>query len=172
MVAGIAQLVEQGFCKAQVGGSSPLPGSKKMQRLISITSKNTSKLNSSSLKQDYEDKKYWGLEITVDLYNCDSETIRDAGKIKTFVKELCERIGMKRFGQCVVVNFGEEPRVSGFSMTQLIETSLISGHFVNQSNAVYLNIFSCSYFDPVVVGKYAKEFFGASDYVLSVNFRK
>ena len=25
--AGIAQLVEQGFCKAQVGGSSPLPGS-------------------------------------------------------------------------------------------------------------------------------------------------
>ncbi|MEX2013549.1 MAG: S-adenosylmethionine decarboxylase [Parcubacteria group bacterium] len=143
-----------------------------MQKFISITSNNISKLNSSSLKQDYEDKKYWGLETTIDLYNCDPETIRNAEKIKAFVIELCDRIDMKRFGQCVVVNFGEEPRVSGFSMTQLIETSLISGHFANQSNAVYLNIFSCRYFSPEVVGEYAKEFFGASNYILSVNLRK
>ena len=143
-----------------------------MQRLASITSSNINKLNLSSLKQDYEDKKYWGLEATVDLYNCDPETIRNSEKIKAFVAELCERIGMKRFGECVVVNFGEDPRVSGFSMTQLIETSLISGHFANQSNSVYLNVFSCKYFDPAVVGEYAKEFFGASDYVLSVNLRK
>jgi len=143
-----------------------------MQRLASITSKNINKLDSNSLRQDYEDKKYWGLETTVDLYNCDPEIIRNAEKIKAFVVELCERIGMKRFGECVVVNFGEDPRVSGFSMTQLIETSLISGHFANQSNAVYLNAFSCKYFDPALVGEYAKEFFGASDYILSVNLRK
>src|SRR3989344_6869094 len=108
-----------------------------MQRLASITSKNINKLDSNSLRQDYEDKKSWGLETTVDLYNCDPEIIRNAEKIKAFVVELCERIGMKRFGECVVVNFGEDPRVSGFSMTQLIETSLISGHFANQTNAVY-----------------------------------
>src|SRR3990167_4037661 len=143
-----------------------------MQKLSSIRSSNISKLDSNSLRQDYEDKKYWGLETTVDLYNCNPKTISDAEKIKAFVVELCERIGMKRFGECVVVDFGEDPRVSGFSMTQLIETSLISGHFANQSNAVYLNAFSCKYFDPAVVGEYAKEFFGASDYTISINFRK
>ena len=143
-----------------------------MQRLAPITSNNISKLNLRSLKQDYEDKQYWGLEATIDLHNCNPETIRDAEKVKAFVVELCERIDMKRFGECVVVEFGEDPRVAGFSMVQLIETSLISGHFANQSNAVYLNVFSCKYFDPAIVGEYAKEFFEAGDYILSINLRK
>src|SRR3989344_4262663 len=142
-----------------------------MQRLASITSKNINKLNSSSLKQDYEDKKYWGLETTVDLYNCHPKTIRDAEKIKAFVIELCERIDMKRFGECVVVDFGEDPRVSGFSMTQLIETSLISGHFANQSNVVYLDVFSCKYYNPYEVAEFSKEYFKASDYNLTYTLR-
>ena len=79
---------------------------------------------------------------------------------------------MKRFGECVVVDFGEDPRVSGFSMTQLIETSLISGHFANQSNAVYLDVFSCKYYNPHTVAEFAKEFFKAKDYALNYTLRK
>jgi len=51
--------------------------------------------------------------------------------------------------------------VSGFSMTQLIETSLISAHFANQSNTTYLDVFSCKTYDPKVVAEFSKKFFKA-----------
>ena len=79
---------------------------------------------------------------------------------------------MKRFGECTVVNFGEDERVAGFSMTQLIETSLISGHFANQTNAVYLDIFSCKYYNPYEAANFAKEFFEAESYTVNYLLRK
>ncbi|MFH1662125.1 MAG: S-adenosylmethionine decarboxylase, partial [Candidatus Falkowbacteria bacterium] len=85
--------------------------------------------------------------------------------------ELCELIEMKRFGETVVVNFGEDERVAGFSMTQLIETSLISGHFANQTNAVYLDIFSCKKYPPYKTGEFCKNFFKAKDLKMDVVFR-
>ena len=124
------------------------------------------------IKAEYETMDAWGLVASIDLHNCDPVTIRDAEKIKQFVYELCERIGMKRFGDCTVVNFGEDERVAGFSMTQLIETSLISAHFANATNTVYLDVFSCKFYDPEVASQFAKEFFGASDYALNVALRK
>ena len=72
--------------------------------------------------------KAWGLCTAVDLQDCNPDLIRNADHIKRYVVELCEVIGMKRFGECQVVNFGEG-RVAGYSMVQLISTSLISGHF-------------------------------------------
>ena len=103
----------------------------------------------------------WGILTSVDLYGCNPETIRDAEKIKRFVSELCERIDMKRFGECQVVHFGQDERVAGYSMIQLIETSLISGHFANQSNAAYLDIFSCKPYDPDEVAEFSRTFFQA-----------
>ncbi len=104
--------------------------------------------------------KAWGLCTAVDLQDCNPDLIRDADHIKQYVVELCELIGMKRFGECQVVNFGEG-RVAGYSMVQLISTSLISGHFANDTNNAYLDIFSCKGYDPAVVEAFSKEFFGA-----------
>lgn len=104
--------------------------------------------------------KAWGLCTAVDLQDCNPDLIRDADHIKRYVVELCELIGMNRFGECQVVNFGEG-RVAGYSMVQLISTSLISGHFANDTNNAYLDIFSCKGYDPAVVEAFSKEFFGA-----------
>jgi len=114
----------------------------------------------------------WGLACSFDIYDCDPATIRDAEAIKRFVHELCDLIEMKRFGECVVVNFGEDERVAGFSMIQLIETSLISAHFANASNVTYLDVFSCKPYDPAVVEKFATEFFGGSRCQTHVNLRR
>jgi S-adenosylmethionine/arginine decarboxylase-like enzyme len=124
------------------------------------------------LEADYAATDAWGLVSSIDLHGCDAATIRDAEAIKRFVYELCDRIGMKRFGDCVVVNFGEDEKVAGFSMTQLIETSLISAHFANLTNTVYLDIFSCKFYDPQVATDFAKEFFGAKDANLTATLRK
>jgi S-adenosylmethionine decarboxylase len=71
-----------------------------------------------------------------------------------------------------VVFFGDEPRVQGFSMTQLIETSLISAHFADASRAIYLDVFSCAPYDPEDTAKFAAEYFKARDFTFNVVYRK
>jgi len=126
----------------------------------------------SGIRQNYKSQNAWGLLASIDLHNCDGEIIRSAEEIKRFVVELCERIDMKRFGECTVVDFGEDEKVAGFSMVQLIETSCISAHFANATNTTYLDIFSCKYYNPYEASEFAKEFFKASDYSLSYTLRK
>jgi S-adenosylmethionine/arginine decarboxylase-like enzyme len=118
-----------------------------------------------------EIEKAWGLACSFDIYDCNPDTIRDAEAIKRFVYELCDLIKMKRFGECVVVNFGEDERVAGFSMMQLIETSLISAHFANASNTTYLDVFSCKLYDPAMVEEFALDFFGGSRCLTHLNPR-
>ena len=115
---------------------------------------------------------YWGLASGIDIYDCDPDKIRDADLIRRFVVELCELIEMKRFGETTIVHFGEDERVAGYSMVQLIETSLISAHFANKTNAVYLDVFSCKAYDPEEVRRFAQEFFGGSQCVLNVTVRR
>ncbi|MBU0482435.1 MAG: S-adenosylmethionine decarboxylase [Proteobacteria bacterium] len=116
-------------------------------------------------------RKAWGIASAIDIYNCNAETIRDAEEIKRFVVELCDLIEMKRFGDTLVVHFGEDEKVAGYSMVQLIETSLISGHFANLTNAVYLDVFSCKPYHPEVVQGFAQEFFGGTHSNLNVSLR-
>lgn len=115
---------------------------------------------SVALKQDAAP---WGLLTSLDLYRCNPETIRNSEKIKAYVRELCLRIDMKPFGECQVVHFGQDERVAGFSMIQLIETSLISGHFANLTNNAYIDIFSCKPYEPDHVVAFTKDFFEAEE---------
>ena len=130
------------------------------------------KQKDQSIREEYKVVDAWGLSAGIDLHGCNPDTIRDAKKIKQFVVELCERIDMKRFGECTVINFGEDDRVAGFSMAQFIETSMISAHFANKTNTVYLDVFSCKYYNPYDAADFAKEFFGAKGYTLHYNLRK
>jgi len=110
----------------------------------------------------------WGLTTSINLYDCDPESIRSAGTIKRYVVELCALIEMKRFGECQIVHFGKDARVEGFSMIQLIETSLISGHFANLSNAAYIDVFSCKPYEPNEVADFSKRFFRAESMQLHI----
>ncbi len=114
----------------------------------------------------------WGIASSIDIYDCDPARIRDADYIRRFVVELCDLIEMKRFGETQVVHFGEDERVAGYSMVQLIETSLISAHFANLTNAVYLDVFSCKPYDPEIVRGFSQETFAGKSSVLNVNLRQ
>ncbi len=114
---------------------------------------------------------FFGMELAMDLKNCDPELIKDKKTIEMFVTELCLLIDVKPYGDPIIVDFGEDPRVSGFSMVQLIETSLISAHFVNQTNAIYMNIFSCKEFDEKKASEFVAGFFKAKDYEKIINYR-
>jgi S-adenosylmethionine/arginine decarboxylase-like enzyme len=118
------------------------------------------------------DRQVWGIASSVDIYDCEPDKIRDADFIRKFVAELCDLIEMKRFGETQVVHFGEDERVAGYSMVQLIETSLISAHFANQTNTTYLDVFSCKPYDPETVRRFAKISFGGSRSQLNVTLRR
>ncbi len=118
------------------------------------------------VKSKISSPTYWGLSSCIDLYDCDLTLMQDAPAIKRFVAQLCEKIGMRRYGETHVVNFGDDPRVAGFSMMQLIETSLISAHFANASRAIYLDVFSCAPYDPQAVAQYACDYFKAQRFNL------
>ncbi|MBI5254837.1 S-adenosylmethionine decarboxylase [Candidatus Falkowbacteria bacterium] len=119
----------------------------------------------------YKSENPWGMSIYVDLKECNLATMTNAEKIKRFVAGLCDIINVKKFGDTVIVNFGENQRVFGFSMMQLIETSLISGHFANESRAIYLDIFSCKEYPPYAAAEFCKKFFEAKSMEIKINFR-
>lgn len=131
-----------------------------------------SKIYPISWKEEYERKNPWGVLTSVDIYESDPQIIRNAKSIEQFVYELCDLIDMKRFGKCQVVHFGEDEKVEGFSMTQLIETSLISGHFANALNTVYLDVFSCKFYEPREIAEFATSFFKGDHYKMQIALRQ
>lgn len=123
-------------------------------------------------RKEFETAQSWGILTSVDIHDCDPELIRSSEAIQKFVIELCDLIEMKRFGDTVIVHFGEDEKVAGYSMTQLIETSLISGHFANLTNNVYLDIFSCKYYEPEVAAEFSTKYFKGNNYNIHVALRK
>ena len=128
--------------------------------------------NFDQIKEVFDKEECWGLYTTIDLYECDSELIKDKEYIENFVILLCMVIDMNRFGDPVIIHFGKDEKVAGYSMYQLIETSNISGHFANKTNAAYIDIFSCKLYDPYLVAEFAAEYFEARRFRMNVIFRQ
>lgn len=108
-------------------------------------------------------KDQFGQELILNLYDCDLEKISSGEEIKKFVIELCDNvIHMKRYGEPLIPYFGlESPITKGYSLVQLIETSSVTAHFSEYKKSVYLNIFSCSPFNPKATEEFCKMFFEA-----------
>lgn len=109
------------------------------------------------------EEKMFGQELVLNLYDCNPETISSGEKIKEFVVKLCDDvIKMKRYGEALIPHFGHDnPITTGYSLVQLIETSSVTAHFSEYKKSVYLNIFSCAWYDPKATEEFCKEFFGA-----------
>jgi S-adenosylmethionine/arginine decarboxylase-like enzyme len=87
----------------------------------------------------------WGYHLTVDARDCDPEAMRSKSTIAAFSKELVDAIDMVAYGPPQIVMFGNGYR-KGYTLVQLIETSNIAAHFVEETNDIYLDIFSCKQF--------------------------
>ena len=109
------------------------------------------------------EEQMFGQELILNLYDCDLVTISSGEKIKEFVVTLCDDvIKMKRYGDAMIPHFGHDnPITSGYSLVQLIETSSVTAHFSEYKKSVYLNIFSCAWYDPKATEEFCKKFFGA-----------
>jgi len=102
----------------------------------------------------------WGKHLILDAAGCTPKMIGNAVVVKSFAKSLVKRIDMVPYGEPQVVMFGSGNK-KGYTLVQLIETSNITAHFVEENNSMYLDVFSCKDFDPSVVEEAVKEYFDA-----------
>jgi S-adenosylmethionine decarboxylase len=125
-----------------------------------------------SWKRAYDEQSPWGVSASVDIHGCRPDMTKDVKMIGKFVKALCEIIGMKPLGSCRVTPFGEGENHEGFSMTQRLGTSLISGHFVSTTHTIYLDVFSCEFYEPRDVAEFAMSFFKGDHYKMQTALRQ
>lgn len=105
---------------------------------------------------------HWGYHLILDAAKCAPGKIRCARNIDVFARALVERIDMVPFGPPQVHHFGSGNK-AGYTLVQLIETSNITAHFVEETNDMYLDVFSCKPFQSDVVSETVREFFGYAD---------
>lgn len=100
----------------------------------------------------------WGKHLIVDAARCVPSSIRSQRIIHDFAKTLVKRIQMVPYGEPQIVMFGSGNK-KGYTLVQLIETSNITAHFVEETDDMYLDVFSCKDFDEhTVVGLIAEYF--------------
>lgn len=102
---------------------------------------------------------YWGYHLMLDCSGCDPALITSHDNIYNFTKQLVKDIDMVAYGEPQIVNFGSGNK-AGYTLVQLIETSNICAHFVNETNTMYLDVFSCKEFDSKVVEYLVRQYFG------------
>lgn len=102
--------------------------------------------------------RYWGYHLMLDCSGCDPDAIKDYDTIYRFTKKLVKDIDMVAYGEPQIVNFGSGDK-AGYTLVQLIETSNICAHFVNETNTMYLDVFSCKPYDDEVVIDLVIDFF-------------
>ena len=105
-------------------------------------------------------KKNWGQLAVLNIYGCKSDILRNPGKIRKFLPELCKKIKMKPMGLPIVKRFGSGT-LEGYSAMQFIETSSITIHMDEVWNRAFVDIFSCRKFNEKAAVAFAKKEFRA-----------
>lgn len=102
---------------------------------------------------------YWGYHLTLDCAGCSHSAITDYETIYNFTKKLVKDIDMVAYGEPQIVKFGHGDK-AGYTLVQLIETSNICAHFVDENDTAYIDVFSCKPYDVDVVENLVRDFFG------------
>ena len=102
---------------------------------------------------------YWGHHLLLNAHKCVPATIRSKSLIEEFTRDLVKKIDMVPYGKPRVVMFGTGNK-KGYTLVQLIETSNITGHFVEETDDMYLDVFSCKTFAPETVEDMVDYYFG------------
>jgi hypothetical protein len=86
--------------------------------------------------------------------------MKDVDNVDTWIRQLVKDIDMEPIGEPrIEYTAGEYPDKAGFTVVQVIVTSTIVAHFVDELQQIYLDVFSCKTFDPAVVENSIKKHF-------------
>lgn len=102
----------------------------------------------------------WGYHLLLDCKQGNIEKISNKDYVADFVNTLIAAIDMKAYGDLLIERFAtHDPDKAGISFCQMIETSNITGHFVDLNGDFYIDVFSCKPYDNDVVMQLVNKFF-------------
>ena len=110
-------------------------------------------------------EKVYGYSSTLDASGCDS-TKFTRKNIEAFFIALCEAIDMERADlhfwdyEDPAEYAAAPPHLKGTSAVQFIMTSTITLHALDELGTVFIDLFSCKFYEPAVAKKVVDEFFG------------
>lgn len=120
----------------------------------------------------------YGLELILDLHECDVHTFNRAS-IKRYFVELCELIDMERcelhFWDDIDVPESErqtDPKTVGTSAVQFILTSSVVIHTLDLLDKAFVNIFSCKEFDTSAAAAFTAIWFESASWTSTVVVRR
>ena len=124
-------------------------------------------MNQTNLIPEKTEK--FGQELILNLYGCNLKKIATKEEILRYVDELCNLIDMEKYGKPFIERFAEHSQIAaGFSVAQMITTSLVSGHFSDYLRSAYINIFSCKDFNVEKAAEFTRQFFEAENMTIQV----
>ena len=130
------------------------------------------RVNIRSVERGGTGNPKFGQEVVIDLFDCDPDLICSGDAISEFSKQLCSLLKMEAYGKPFLERFAlHDPNIAGYSLAQMITTSLVSGHFSEKHSSAYINIFSCSPFSADEAVEFTKKFFKAQSYKKRVLIR-
>ena len=102
----------------------------------------------------------WGYHLLLDCSAGDIFKITSKDNVYKFIKELVPAIDMVAFGEPWIEHFAtHDIDKAGISLCQMIETSNITGHFVDKNGNFYIDVFSCKPFDSNIVLNIVEKYF-------------
>lgn len=115
-------------------------------------------------------KAYYGKHLMMTAVSCNGDLLSVA-RITDFLKGLVPTIGMVAYGEPIAARFGEGIE-TGISAVQLITTSAITLHTNDAARDMYLDVFSCKWFDEAVVRDVTRKYFDPKGMTSSVVLRE
>lgn len=122
------------------------------------------------MRTEVNGKKYYGKHMIVTAASC-NENLLSIEKISAFIKEMIPRIDMVSYGDLVIHRFGEGVEL-GISAVQLIVTSAITIHTNDKYRDMYLDVFSCKWYDEKIVEDMLKEYFDPKTITTNIILRR
>ena len=102
----------------------------------------------------------WGYHLLIDCNKGQLDKISDKAHVSKFVEDLVRGIDMKAYGDLSIERFAtHDPDKAGISFCQMIETSNITGHFVDLNGDFYIDVFSCKPYETDMVIKTIDKYF-------------
>ncbi len=130
-----------------------------------------SHLYSLSWKSGYERTNAHGLSCNIDIYGGERPLLKDPAAVERFAAELFGAMALPDRGAKTVIEFTTDDN-GDLNMMLMRGTFRLSGRFLASTGTVYLDIFSCDYYEPRDAAEFAIAFFSGSNYRMQVALRR
>ena len=105
-------------------------------------------------------KKIYGLELVLEVFGCDLKDLKSKERIQEYLDKATKIVKLEKYGSPRIKRFmGGNNWNEGYSFFQFLTTSSITGHYIEPDRIAFINIFSCSMFDPEKAIEFTKKFF-------------